>query len=170
MLAASGDSTAPSAIVEAGGTEVATITEAAGDVVTGDVSDTFDIVAAGGTYTAVTAVTVLTDGAIDTTTYAKTGLDVFVYKDGANFYLAYETTAGSAGNFGALETVQLVGIVDANDTFAVSSAGVVSFVAIAQSQALTKSVQARLIKRRNRPCRNAGAVFYGRLLFTTIFK
>jgi Ca2+-binding RTX toxin-like protein len=131
MLAASGDSTAPSAIVEAGGTEVATITEAAGDVVTGDVSDTFDIVAAGGTYTAVTAVTVLTDGAIDTTTYAKTGLDVFVYKDGANFYLAYETTAGSAGNFGALETVQLVGIVDANDTFAVSSAGVVSFAAIA---------------------------------------
>ena len=131
MLAASGDSTAPSAIVEAGGTEVATITEAAGDVVTGDVSDTFDIVAAGGTYTAVTAVTVLTDGAIDTTTYAKTGLDVFVYKDGANFYLAYETTAGSAGNFGALETVQLVGIVDANDTFAVSSAVVVSFVAIA---------------------------------------
>ena len=131
ILAASGDSTAPTTVVEAGTLEKATITEAAGDVVTGDVSDTFDIVAGGGAYTSVSATTVLVDGAIDTATYATTGLDVFVYKDGTDFYLAYETAAGSAGTFGALETVKLVGIVDENDTFAVSTAGVVSFTAVA---------------------------------------
>lgn len=130
ILAASGDSTTATVTSDMG---VATIAEAAGDVVTGDVSDTFDIVAGGGTYAAVSAVTVLTDGAIATATYATTGLDVFVYKDGTDFYLAYETSAGSAGTFGDLETVKLVGIVDANDTFTVSAAGVVSFAAVANT-------------------------------------
>lgn len=59
---------------------------------------------------------------------ANTGLDVFVYQDGTKFYLAYETTDGGENALGALETVELVGIVYANDEFSVTTNGVVSFI------------------------------------------
>lgn len=129
-LAASGDS----AVATIGGTQIQNITEAAGDVVTGDISDTF--ILAGGTGTGTynsfgSALPVSFFGS----TYniwdlASSGLDVFVYQDGTKFYLAYETTDGGENGLGTLETVELVGIVSANDEFSVSVEGVVSFTVV----------------------------------------
>lgn len=125
-LAASGDS----AVATIGGTTIGSITEAAGDVVTGDISDTFILAGGTGTYNTLgNALPVSSFGSsYNIRDLANTGLDVFVYQDGTKFYLAYETTDGGENALGALETVELVGIVYANDEFSVTTNGVVSFI------------------------------------------
>jgi len=153
ILAASGDSSAvsvgagslnPIALLD----ENVVITGEAGDVYTIDVSDSFDIDGDGGTYTALGSRSLLVDGLITSSEYegiplfggglvpkyATTQLDAFVYYEIIDllalkfeFYLAYETTPGTGGTFGNIETVQLVGGINIFTQFAVSSSGVVTF-------------------------------------------
>lgn len=98
------------------------------DVITGNIQDFIQIRVAG--ITALTATTVLDGAAINQTTFATSGTDVIVYRQNGQYFLAYETSQGSAGTFGSTEIVKLVGVVDDNDQFTVSAEGMVSFTAV----------------------------------------
>lgn len=119
----------------AGDSAAASITSAASptvgtaDVINGNVQDLIQIRVAG--ITVLTSTTVLNGDAIDQSTFATSGMDVIVYRQNGQFFLAYETSQGSAGTFGTTEIVKLVGVVDANDKFSVNADGFVSFTAVA---------------------------------------
>ncbi|WP_416547415.1 hypothetical protein ACHEXK_01110 [Limnohabitans sp. DCL3] len=97
------------------------------DVLRGDISDIVDLIGTSG-WTAVTNVAVQTNGAIDKSVFATSGRDAVVFKDGANYYVAFETANGTAGTFGNLEIAKLVGIVDDTNQFSVAANSSLTFI------------------------------------------
>lgn len=120
---AAGDSASVSITTMAGSTT------GTADVINGNIQDVVQIRV--GAITALTATTVLSGASINQSTFATSGTDVIVYQQSGQFFLAYEVTQGTAGTFGNMEVVRLVGVVDGNDQFAVNAAGMVSFTAVA---------------------------------------
>jgi Ca2+-binding RTX toxin-like protein len=98
------------------------------DVIHGDVSDVIDLIGTSG-WSTINGAVVQTNGSIDKRTFATTGKDAVVFKDGADFYLAFETSNGSAGVFGSLEIIKLVDIVTQDSRFSLEASSNLTFIA-----------------------------------------
>jgi len=97
------------------------------DVIHGDNSDTIDLIGTG--WKAITEAAVQTNGSIDKRVFATTSKDVVVFKDGTDFYVAFETTNnGSAGVFGPMEISKLVGLVDESSRFSMTASSNLTFI------------------------------------------
>jgi hypothetical protein len=97
------------------------------DTLHGDISDLLDLPGIG--WTAVNQAAVQVNGSIDKSVFATAGRDAVVFKGGSDYFLAFETSLGSAGTFGNMEILKLVGIVDDTDKFSVAANSSVSFIA-----------------------------------------